>query len=132
MDLNGNFVASGCLKQASDEEIIKRINQFGKPVLIASDTRPPSHFVKKLAARLCARVYHPRKSLTQFEKRNIAKGILDPHIRDSYAAAVKAYRRYANRFRNIEKLDVKDKDKLKLLVISGKRVSEALKKPVLI
>lgn len=49
----------------------------------------------------------------------------DVHIRDSYAAAVKAYRRYVNRFRSIDAMDAYNKDELKKLVIAGKRVSEA-------
>jgi predicted RNase H-like nuclease (RuvC/YqgF family) len=126
LDLSGRLLASGCEKEASDERIINLISKIGIPVLIASDTNPASSFVQKMAARLNAKVFSPRQSLTKLEKRGIGKGIDDPHIRDSYAAAVKAYRRYANRLRQIEAMDVKDKDELKRMVIVGKRIGERL------
>lgn len=115
------------MKEAGGEDIVRVITRHGIPVLIASDTSPPSHFVQKLAARFCIRVFRPRKSLTQHEKRMISQGIFDPHIRDSYAAAVKAYRRYANRLRQIDRMGVDGADELKRLAITGKRVSEALR-----
>lgn len=113
----------GCEKEASDEKIVKKISEFGIPVLIASDTSPPSHFVSKIAARLNIRVFHPRESLTKIEKREIGKGIEDVHIRDSYAAAVKAYRRYQNRLRQIDGMDVADKEELKRKAICGQKIS---------
>lgn len=126
LDLNGRLLSSGCEKEASDERIINIVSRIGIPVLIASDTRPASSFVQKMAARLNAKVYSPKQSLTKAEKREIAKGMDDPHIRDSYAAAVKAYRRYANRLRQIEAMDVTEKDELKRMVIVGKRIGDRL------
>jgi predicted RNase H-like nuclease (RuvC/YqgF family) len=126
LDLNGKLLASGCEKEASDERIISIISKVGIPVLIASDTRPASSFVQKLAARLNAKVFSPKQSLTKLEKRVIGKGMDDPHIRDSYAAAVKAYRRYSNRLRQIEAMDVVDKDELKRMIIVGKRIGERI------
>lgn len=95
-------------------------------MLIASDTSPPSHFVQKIAARLNVKVFHPRESLTRLEKRNIGKGIDDVHIRDAYAAAVKAYRHYQNRLRQIERMDVRGKDELKKMVITGQKIAGKL------
>ena len=54
--------------------------------------------------------------------------ICDPHIRDAYAAAVKAYRRYADRLRQIDGMDVPDRDELKHMVISGYPIGKILKK----
>ncbi len=124
--MNGNLVASGCVKEAGDEELVRLITETGKPVIIASDTSPPSHFVQKIAARFSIRVFHPRESMTQQEKKSIGKGIVNPHIRDSYAAAIKAYRNYANRLRQIEKMDVQNKEELKKMAVMGKRVSDAI------
>lgn len=125
LDLNGKLVGSGCEKEISGEMLVKRISGAGVPVLIASDTSPPSHFVQKMAARFEVRVFHPLQSLMRAEKREIAAGIDDPHIRDAYAAAVKAYRRYQNRLRQIEnmKLPSKEKDRLKRMVILGERIA---------
>lgn len=119
-------MASGCEKEASDEKIVKVVSKIGIPVLIASDTSPPSHFVQKIAARLNTKLFSPKESLTRLEKRAIGRDIEDVHIRDAYAAAVKAYRRYQNRLRQIDSMPVTDKEELKKMVIAGKRIAERL------
>ena len=119
-------MASGCKKEASDEKIVNIISKVGVPVLIASDTSPPSHFVQKIAARLNVKVFSPKESLTKLEKRAIGKDIDDVHIRDAYAAAVKAYRRYQNRLRQIDSMPVAGKEELKKMVMTGKRIAERL------
>jgi predicted RNase H-like nuclease (RuvC/YqgF family) len=126
LDLNGNLVASGCMKEASDEKIVMVVSGIGIPVLIASDTSPPSHFVQKIAARLNVKVSAPKESMTKLEKRNIGRDIEDVHIRDAYAAAVKAFRRFANRLRQIDAMHVDKKDELKKMVITGERIAERL------
>jgi uncharacterized protein len=126
LDLSGNLVASGCEKEASDERLVKIISDAGTPVLIAADTRPPSHFVQKIAARLNVRVFSPQESMSKVEKRQIGTHIDDVHIRDSYAAAVKAYRRYQNRMRQIDSMPVgaKGREELKKMVICGQRLAD--------
>ena len=128
LDLSGKLVCSGVEKEANDERIVRIISSVGSPSVIASDTAPPSHFVKKVAARFASKLFHPRKSLSQEQKRFIGRNICDPHIRDAYAAAVKAYRRYADRLRQIERMDLseEEKEKLKHLVISGFAIGKIL------
>ncbi len=82
--------------------------------------------MQKIAARFNVRVFSPKESLTRVEKRIIGKGIDDVHIRDSYAAAVKAYRRYQNRLRQIEAMEVREKDELKKMVIIGEKIGGKL------
>lgn len=95
-------------------------------MLVASDTRPPSSFVEKIAARFSVRVFSPRESMTKLEKRSIGKGIDDVHVRDAYAAAVKAYRHYQNRLRQIDSMGLERADELKKMVITGKRIAGEL------
>lgn len=114
------------MKEASDESIIREIIRSGIPVLIASDTSPPSHFVQKIAARFNVRVFSPKESMSRLEKRLIGKGIEDVHIRDSYAAAVKAFRRYQNRLRQIDAMGIEGKDELKKMVIAGEKIGGKL------
>ncbi|MDD5340432.1 MAG: DUF460 domain-containing protein [Candidatus ainarchaeum sp.] len=128
LDLNGRLVASGCEKEASDERLVRVISSVGIPVLVASDTSPPSHFVQKVAARLNVRVFAPPHSLAKVEKRQISGGLGDPHVRDSYAAAVKAYRKYQNRLRHIDSMSVPAAEELKKMVIMGERIAEKLDK----
>jgi predicted RNase H-like nuclease (RuvC/YqgF family) len=97
-------------------------------LIVASDTSPPSHFIRKISARLGAKIFYPRKSLSQFEKRRIGAGFVNPHIRDAYSAAIKALRRYSNRFRQIDAMGREDSDELKKIAISGKRVMEEIRK----
>jgi predicted RNase H-like nuclease (RuvC/YqgF family) len=127
LDLSGNLVCSGTEKEANDERIVKIISSVGIPSVIASDTCPPSSFVQKVAARFNTKLFHPKKSLTQEEKRIIGKNISDPHIRDAYAAAIKAFRRYADRLRQIDKMSDVDRDELKHLVIKGEPIGKILK-----
>ncbi|MEW6723059.1 MAG: DUF460 domain-containing protein [Candidatus Micrarchaeota archaeon] len=124
LDLSGRLVGSGCEKEASDERIVGLVSRYGIPVLVAADTHPPSHFVQKIAARLNVRVFSPKESMTKLEKKTIGALIEDVHIRDSYAAAVKAYRKYANRLRQIDSMDVSGKEELKRMVIRGERIAE--------
>ena len=130
LDLNGRLVASGREKEISDEKLVRIIAGVGVPVLVASDTSPPSHFVQKIAARFDVRVFSPQESLTKAEKRDIGGEINDPHIRDSYAAAVKAYRKYQNRLRQVERMVIqpKDKDRLKRMAIRGERIAGGIGK----
>ncbi len=107
------------MKGANAERIIRKITKHGRVVIVASDTRPPSHFVKKIAAMLRVRVFYPRSSLTQEQKRTAGRDMPDPHMRDAYAAALKAYHRFENRLRRLEKLGYSDRDRMKIVV--GKR-----------
>ncbi|MFH0737137.1 MAG: DUF460 domain-containing protein [Candidatus Micrarchaeota archaeon] len=126
LDLDGRLVGSGCEKEASDERIVKAVSSVGIPVLVAADTHPPSHFVQKVAARLNVRVFSPRESMSKLEKRRIGASIADVHTRDAYAAAVKAYRHYANRLRQIDRMDAPGKEELKKMAITGVRLSDVL------
>jgi hypothetical protein len=112
------------VKEQGDEGIIRIISGVGVPVLVAADTSPPSSFVEKIAARLNVRVYHPKESMKKAEKKEIGALIDDVHIRDSYAAAVKAYRKYQNRLRQIEAMKAGDKEELKKMVIIGQRIGD--------
>ncbi|MDD5171414.1 MAG: DUF460 domain-containing protein [Candidatus ainarchaeum sp.] len=126
LDLKGALVASGCVKEASDEKMVEIISEVGVPVLVASDTHPASHFVQKIAARLNIRVFSPKESLKKIEKREMGRKITDVHIRDAYAAAIKAYRKYQNRLRQIDAIDPPDAEELKKMVIMGHRIAERL------
>ena len=119
IDLNGQLVAAGVERDANDETIVRLISRIGIPSMVATDVSPASSFVSKVAARFNVKVYTPKKSMSSEEKRDIGNNIFDPHIRDAYAAAVKAFRKYANRLRQIDKMDVEDKSRLKHMVIQG-------------
>ncbi len=116
------------MKEASDERIVGIVSKIGIPVLVAADTRPPSSFVEKIAARLNVRVFSPSESMTKLEKRQIGARIEDVHIRDAYAAAVKAFRKYQNRLRQIDAsvASPSEREELKRMVIRGERIAERM------
>lgn len=124
LDLSGKLIASGTLKGASSEKVVEVISTYGIPLLIASDTSPPSHYVQKVSARLNVKLFHPQESMSKIEKKQIGKEIDDPHIRDSFSAAVKAFRKYQNRLRQIDSSNHSNKEELKRFVIIGERVSD--------
>jgi len=126
LNLDGELVAAGVEKEASHERIVRIISGFGTPSVIATDVKPPPKFIEKIAARFSAPLFVPQKSIAVEVKKQIGKGMVDPHIRDSYAAAVKAYRHYANRLRQVEKMDEPKakKEKLKHLLIRGHPVGK--------
>ena len=131
IDLDGNLVSAGCEKEASDETIVRIISSVGKPSVVASDVSKPSKFVSKVAARFHVKVNSPKKSMSVKEKRAIGENIIDPHVRDAYAAAIKTYRNYANRLRQVNKIHTKkDKDELKNLVIQGEALTKILRRRV--
>lgn len=126
LNLDGEIIASGVEKEASHERIVRIISDIGTPSIIATDVAVPPSFIRKIAARFNARVFHPQKSITVEEKKALGRKLVDPHIRDAYAAAVKAYRNYANRFRQVDKMKISrnEKDKLKHLLIRGKAIGK--------
>jgi len=128
LDLRGNVVLRFVDRDVGEEKIVQVIRERGIPSIIATDVFPPPHLVEKIAARFNAKLFFPPRSLTQEEKDKIAKDVQDPHLRDAYAASVKAYREYANRLRQIDNLELNEekKDKVKHLIIQGVRADVAV------
>lgn len=127
LDLNGQLVGAGCEKEASHEKLVASIRPVGIPSIVACDVRKPPAFVSKIAARFNALLFVPSHDLTSEEKRAIGAEIPDVHVRDAYAAAVKAYRAYANRLRQIDALpSSENKDRLKHLVLQGHALTKLL------
>ncbi|MEM4358914.1 MAG: DUF460 domain-containing protein [Candidatus Bilamarchaeaceae archaeon] len=126
LNLKGGIVAVGVERGASHERIVKIISGFGTPSVIATDVNPAPSFVDKIAARFSVPLFLPGRVISLEEKKRIGKGIVDPHIRDAYAAAVKAYRHYANRLRQIEKLALgqNERERRKHLLIRGMAVGK--------
>ncbi len=127
--LDGKFVASGTLKEADADRIVAEIAKLGIPSMVASDVSPAPSFVQKVAARFNARTFVPRRPMLQEEKGGIAGETKNLHERDALAAAIKCYREYANRLRQIEMMETPlEKDLLKHMVIQGFPLHAAIAK----
>ena len=128
----------------SRNQIIRILSEWGKPLIVATDSNPPPTFAKKLATSLNALLYVPKQNLSVKEKREIVSRFIenlklqpgikvyDSHQRDALAAALKAYFAIENKMRQVEtvaknlaiNLPISE---IKALVIKGYTVKDAVK-----
>jgi len=124
--MHGELVEAGCEKELSHEDMVRIISSLGKPSMIATDVSPAPDFVMRIASRFHVKLFVPERSLLVEEKKKIGKEIQNSHIRDAYAAAVKAYRNHESTLTRIEKSDtVLYKDLIKHMVLQGHSAAEA-------
>ena len=124
LDLNGKLVGAGVTKQKNADKVAGVIAKIGVPLLIACDVAKPPKFVQSIAAKFNVRVFTPNRNLTQETKRILAHDAMDIHIRDAYAAAIKAYHKYENRFRRIDVVYPEKAEEYKRLVLERKAVGK--------
>jgi len=141
VDLEGRLLHLGSMKEAARSDIIERIIEHGKPVIVASDVHPAPGAVKRIASMLNARLYTPERVMTISFKNELVSEFLrgkeftpeNSHERDALAAAVKAYRHYEMKLKQIERktsetgLSPSDTLRVKGLVIMGKPIAEAIR-----
>ncbi len=141
IDLRGRLLYLGSMKEASRSDIINRIIEHGRAIVVASDVHPAPEAVRRIASMLNAKLCTPERVLTISFKNELVSEFLsdsestpeNSHERDALAAAVRAYRHHEMKLRQIEKkledLDIGEADELKIkgLVITGKPVAEAIK-----
>lgn len=142
LDLSGNVIAIKSCKEIPKAEIVKYIIGYGKAVLIATDVYPPPKMVKKLATTLNSKIFSPDKTFTVSSKIELVDNYLNEissikhpenaHERDALAAAIKTYKHYQNKLRQIEKraekleLSFREVDEVKRMVILGTPISKAI------
>ena len=143
IDLYANPVLLISRRNIDREDIIDIIRKFGKPVLIATDVTPVPDNVKKIAATLNTKLYIPDKRLSTDEKTLMVEKyssqhglkIDDPHVRDSLAAALKAYYEISHKLNQARGLlrrmgiDV-DEDKVLTCIVEGKTIDECIEKEI--
>ena len=106
------------------------IETFGTPSLVACDTNPAPEAALRLASYFSCRLFVPRESVREDDKRSVARGAgtSNTHERDAYCAAVFAYREHANKLRQIDALEGlthDERDRIKHLLLRGVRVQDA-------
>ena len=132
VDLNGRLVHSAHMRFGGMDWLVREAQSSGTPAVVASDRPDVSPAVRKINAAFNARLFYPNRELTSDEKREISKGVelKDPHERDAYAAAIKAYRAYANKFKQAEHIarlmSAAEVDRIKLKVVNKYSISEAI------
>ncbi len=132
LNLDGKLVRSAHKDGGGMEWTIGVIREAGIPALISTDKHRKGSFVKKLSAVFNVNVFYPDKDMNVSEKREIAKttNITNPHERDAFASAVKAFNEYKGKLAQAESIARKtgngDTDRVKALVIKKFSIDEAL------
>lgn len=142
LTLDGDLLLLKSGKYLTRGEIAREVLKLGVPVVVASDTKPATEMVKKLATMFGAVLYEPERDLKVDEKKDIVNkflnsqesvGKLDTHMRDALAASIKAYMHYKPKLQQLEE-EARLKgfkgslDKAKMMVIQGIKISEALQR----
>jgi predicted RNase H-like nuclease (RuvC/YqgF family) len=108
----------------------REIERRCTPSLVACDTNPAPEAAQRLASYFSCRLFVPRQSVREEEKRQVARkaGTENAHERDAYCAAVLAWRASQNKLRQIDAiggLPHAEKEKVKHLLLRGVRAQDA-------
>jgi hypothetical protein len=134
MDLEGKVLHTEARRNLPRGESLRRIYQWGVPVVVATDVSDVPEYVKKLAAMSGAVLYKPDRDLSVGEKSSIVEKIGYPvgtsHERDALAAAYKAFAEYRTKFEKLERdfgavLTRRQLAEAKALVAKGKSIAQA-------
>ncbi len=93
-------------KEFPPSEIIERIVQVGRPVVIASDKGKTPSTVEDIGSSLGAEIYEPEEDLDSERKKELGKGA-NSHEKDAVASAFYAYNNLQREIRKIEKYEEK-------------------------
>ncbi|MGC8567889.1 MAG: DUF460 domain-containing protein [Candidatus Micrarchaeia archaeon] len=131
ISLNKQLLYVGHKDSINFEWLVSQIRNVGTPSIIAYDRSKTTEIVRKVAASFNARIFIPDSNLSIEEKRTIANkvGIKNPHERDAYASAIKAYNSIANKLNqsdHMAKVYNKNSDYVKAMVIRKYSMKEAL------
>jgi len=143
LDMYGNPVLLETKRGIDRETVIEILQEKGIPALIATDVNPVPDSVKKLAAVLKAKLHVPERILSVDEKQNLLNeysakyglNVSDPHVRDSLAAAIVAYRDVEKKLRQaegmIERFGIEmDRNVVFRCVIEGNTIAECIEKEI--
>jgi len=130
LNLNGQLVDLASTRAMSSSDVIEWIAARGRPLLVATDVFPTPGAVEKVKRAFNSVLYSPGADVPAEEKIALAKefGYKNDHERDALAAAASAFRRYKNKFLQVEKkvpAEI-DPDEVKALVVKGYSIENAI------
>jgi len=76
LDLDGNLLFLDSFKEISKSEIIRKIMELGRAILIATDVENPPKAVKKLVSSLNAKMFSPKSDISVSYKNEIVNDFL--------------------------------------------------------
>ncbi len=133
IDLDGNLLHIAHKRNGGIKWIVDSIRNAGTPIIIANDKHArTSSLIKKVNASFCAMLYTPEHDISMYAKRHFARrmSIGNPHERDAYISARKAYNAHANKLNQVERIARKnnfaDIDAMKAKVIGRHSAREVL------
>jgi len=139
LDLDARPILIESGKGTTKDTVIHKISEAGDAIIVASDVSPAPDFVRKVAASLNTIIFTPEVAIESTEKHLIVQDYaaqhriksLDPHSHDALAAALKAFRNYSVKFKQVEACvralgRPVPLDEAKALVVRGHTIKRAL------
>jgi len=130
LTLGGDLIDVISAREMSSSDVIEWIAARGRPLLVATDVFPTPGAVEKVKRAFNAVLYSPGADVPAEEKIALAKefGYRNDHERDSLAASISAYKKYKNKFLQVDKKvpPEVDPDEVKALVVKGYSIENAI------
>jgi len=129
LNLRGELVDLTSGREISPSDAIEWIAERGKPLIVATDVFPTPGAVEKVKRAFNAVLFSPGEALAAEEKILLARpyGYRNDHERDALAAAASAFKRYRNKFHQVErKAAGADPEEVKAQVVRGLSIDRAL------
>jgi predicted RNase H-like nuclease (RuvC/YqgF family) len=130
LNLNGELVDLISSRSMSSSDVIEWISARGRPLVVATDVSPTPGSVEKVKRAFNAVLFSPGGDVPAEEKIALGKefGYKNDHERDALAAAASAFKKYRNKFSQVEKkvpAEI-DPDEVKALVVRGYSIENAI------
>ncbi|HPJ30108.1 MAG TPA: DUF460 domain-containing protein [Methanothrix sp.] len=130
LNLRGELVDLVSAREMSPSDVIEWLAARGKPLLVAADVFPTPGAVEKVKRSFSAVLSSPGSDMPSEEKIALAReyGYKNDHERDALAAAASAFKRFKNKFQQVEKKCPPDLDpeEVKALVVRGLSIDQAI------
>jgi predicted RNase H-like nuclease (RuvC/YqgF family) len=130
LNLKGELVDLISARELSSSDVIEWIAARGRPLVVATDVFPTPGAVEKVKRAFSAVLYSSGADVPAEEKIALGKefGYKNDHERDALAAAASAYKKYKNKFLQVEKKvpPEVDPDEVKALVVRGYSIENAI------
>jgi len=130
LDLRGELVDLLSARAMSPPDVIEWLAVRGKPLVVATDVFPTPGAVEKVKRSFSAVLYSPGGDISSEEKIALARkyGYKNDHERDALAAAASAYKKYKNKFQQVEKKCPPglDPEEVKAMVVRGLSIDQAI------
>ena len=130
LNLSGELVDLTSSRGLSSSDVIEWIAARGRSLVVATDVYPTPGSVEKVKRAFNAVLYSPGGDIPAEEKIALGKefGYKNDHERDALAAAMSAFKKYKNKFLQVEKKSPSeiDPDEVKALVVRGYSIENAI------